>query len=39
MSEPWDYGDNTPEPNWFEKIIIICMIIISTIFFRPPKGK
>ena len=39
MSEPFDYGGETNEPNWFEKLIVLFMVIISAIFFRPKKQE
>lgn len=32
---PDEYGKPTPEPSFFEKLIIAMMMIFSTIFFRP----
>jgi hypothetical protein len=37
--EPWDYAGDTPEPSFFEKIIVILMTIFSALFFRPKKRK
>jgi hypothetical protein len=36
--EPWEYAGETREPNLLEMIIIGLMMIISAMFFRPPKN-